>query len=431
MKKMIKRSIIIAALAVLAALTLASCFGNVSSPAADENSGGKTVKGSNDAVSADAVGISADVTDVSAELLTERDTIQTPDLSEAENITLADGEDVEITHEGVYVLTGTASDAAVIVNAGKEEDVQLVADGISITNTDFPGIYVKCADKVFITTTDTENSITVTDSFRADGETETDAAIFSKEDLVLNGVGSLSVSSTKNGITSKDDLKITGGTLSVSCTADALEANDSVVISDGNITVSTRKDGIHSEYDEDSSVGSVTILGGTVDITAGDDGIHATTTVRIDDGDITIDAAEGIEGTQVTINGGTIDITASDDGINGARKSSLAVKVVFNGGYTKITMGQGDTDGVDSNGDLYINGGTVDVTGQSPFDYDGTASYNGGTIIVNGEETDTITNQFAGGGHGGMQGEGPGGMPGGAPGGMQGGPGGGGPGGRP
>ena len=69
-------------------------------------------------------------------------------------------------------------------------------------------------------------------------------------------------------------------------------------------------------------------------------------------------------------------------------------------------MSQGDTDGIDSNGDLYINGGTVDVTAQFPFDYDGTAEHNGGTIIVNGEETDEITNQFGGGGPGGFGGGG-------------------------
>ena len=70
-------------------------------------------------------------------------------------------------------------------------------------------------------------------------------------------------------------------------------------------------------------------------------------------------------------------------------------------------MGQGDTDGVDSNGNLIINGGTIRVNAQSPFDYDGTAQKNGGTIYVNGTQTDAITNQMMG-GMGGMQ---QGGMP--------------------
>ena len=75
-------------------------------------------------------------------------------------------------------------------------------------------------------------------------------------------------------------------------------------------------------------------------------------------------------------------------------------------------MGQGDTDGIDANGYLYINGGTINITGNSPFDYDIDAKYTGGVMIVNGEETQTITNQFANGGPGGMQGGKPEEMPG-------------------
>ncbi|MBR5754497.1 MAG: hypothetical protein IKX97_01560, partial [Erysipelotrichaceae bacterium] len=70
----------------------------------------------------------------------------------------------------------------------------------------------------------------------------------------------------------------------------------------------------------------------------------------------------------------------------------------LNGGYLTISMGQGDTDAVDSNGYIYINGGTIDITAQFPFDYDKAAEHNGGTIIVNGVETEEITNQFGTGG---------------------------------
>ena len=52
--------------------------------------------------------------------------------------------------------------------------------------------------------------------------------------------------------------------------------------------------------------------------------------------------------------------------------------------------------------------GTINITGNSPFDYDGEAKYTGGTMIVNGSETTTITNQFM---TGGMQGGAPGQMP--------------------
>ena len=64
-------------------------------------------------------------------------------------------------------------------------------------------------------------------------------------------------------------------------------------------------------------------------------------------------------------------------------------------------MGQGDTDAIDSNGNIYINGGTITITAQSPFDYDNEAKYTGGKMIINGTETTTITNQMMGGGQGG------------------------------
>ncbi len=127
--------------------------------------------------------------------------------------------------------------------------------------------------------------------------------------------------------------------------------------------------------------------------------------MQIDGGTLDITASEGIEGTYVQINGGTINISASDDGINGSNKSSAYnTTIEINGGDITVIMGQGDTDGVDSNGDLIINGGTISVNAQSPFDYDGKAEKNGGTLIVNGTETDAITNQMMGGGMGGMRG---------------------------
>ena len=347
-----------------------------------------------------------------SDIFTERDLTQTADLTDAEYYTLQDGQDIEITSAGVYVLSGTATDITIKVNAGDEDKVQIVLNGVSITNSDSPAIYVVNADKVFVTTTDTENTLSVTGTFAADGDTNTDAAIFSKDDLILNGVGTLNISSTDNGVTSKDDLKITGGNININCEADAIEANESVAIADGNITIVTNKDGIHAEYDEDDTVGYVYICGGNIKIEAADDGIHGTTIVQIDGGTFDIDTyGEGIEATIVQINGGTVDVYAADDGINASAKSSAYYpELQINGGDVTISMGQGDTDALDSNGALTITGGTINITAQSPFDYDGTGTFSGGTVIVNGQEVTQLSNQMMGGG---MMGGGPGGMGGG------------------
>jgi hypothetical protein len=344
-----------------------------------------------------------------SELFSKRDLTQSADLSEAVAYSVSDGKDITVTAEGVYVLSGSAKNVTVVVDAGDEDKVQLVLDGLSVTNDDSPVIYVKNADKVFVTTAEaSENSLSVTGTFTADGSTNTDAVIFSRDDLILNGLGSLTISSTDNGISGKDKIKITGGVLTVSAVDHGIEANDGIALSDGTVTVTSRqKDGLHAENEDDSREGWIYICGGTLNVTVADDGLHAVSIVQIDGGSISITAAEGIEGTWVQINDGDITISASDDGINGARKSSAYTTCVeINGGGLSITMGQGDTDGIDSNGNLTITGGTIRVNAQSPFDYDGTLTHTGGTIIVNGTETDQITNQF--GGMGGGMGGGPG-----------------------
>ena len=403
-----KKTIILAATLTLSLATvLAGCGAKDSTAGATSAVVEEATIATSDTVTATAnttTGGAIDTTD----LFTDRDLEQTADLTNATYYTVSDGQTISITEEGVYVISGTASNAQIVVEAADEDKVQIVLDGASITNDSTPAIYVKNADKVFVTTTEgSSNTLSVTGTFTADGDTNTDGVIFSKDDLVLNGLGTLAISSSDNAVVSKDDLKMTGGTYEISCSGTAFEANDSIAIADGTFNIESCNDGLHAENDEDDSVGYVYICGGTFNINAVDDGIHATTIVQVDEGAIDISAAEGIEGTYVQFNGGTINIEASDDGINAAAKSTAySICAEFNGGYITINMGQGDTDAVDSNGDLYINGGTLTINAQSPFDYDGTAQKNGGTLIVNGSETDSITNQMMGGMGGQMGGPG-------------------------
>ena len=150
--------------------------------------------------------------------------------------------------------------------------------------------------------------------------------------------------------------------------------------------------------------GNIVINNGTFNINTDDDAIHADGMIEINNGTYSINAHEGIEGTYIKINDGKINIDASDDGINAGNKSKeYSAKVEINGGNITIKMGQGDTDGVDSNGDIIINGGTIDVTGQSTFDYDGTGIINGGKVICNGSEVTTLPSQFMGGNGGNRQ----------------------------
>ena len=343
-----------------------------------------------------------------SDIFSKRDLSQTADLTDAQTVTVADNKTITVTEEGVYVIKGSAKNCTITVNADSSAKVQLVLDGVSITNDDFPAIYIISADKCFITTTDSTNTLAVTGEFRTDGDTGTDAVIFSKDDLVLNGVGTLNITSAyANGISGKDDLKFTGGTYNITTAKDSIEANDSISICGGSFTINSKKDALHCENDDDGSVGWIYISDGEFNITASSDGIRATTILQTDGGTFNIKASEGLEASYVQINGGRITISASDDGINATRKSTAITTptVEINGGEIAITMGQGDTDGVDSNGNIYVNGGTISVTGNSAFDYDGAGEINGGTVIVNGSQVTTLPNQMiGGGGMGGMGG---------------------------
>ena len=104
------------------------------------------------------------------------------------------GNTVTIIDEGTYILSGTLTDGMVIVDAEDTDKVQLVLDGVDITSAESAAIYVREADKVFITTaSDSQNTLTNGGTYTAIDDNNIDAAIFSKSDLTLNGAGSLTI----------------------------------------------------------------------------------------------------------------------------------------------------------------------------------------------------------------------------------------------
>lgn len=156
-----------------------------------------------------------------------------------------------ISKGGVYTLSGKNSDASIVIST--DDKVKLKLNGVNITSSGAPVIYVENADKVYIDTEDgTDNSLVST---AADT-----AAIRSKDNLKIKGGGTLNITSADNGIKCSDNLKIEGGNINIDAKADGINVNDTFEMTDGNLKITAVGDGIDS-----SSIANIS--GGTIDIT--------------------------------------------------------------------------------------------------------------------------------------------------------------------
>lgn len=395
------------------------------------------------------------------------------------------GSEVTITSKGTYRITGSAEDVTIVVNDdNKSGNIYLVLDNVTMTNTKDACIRIEASDKVVVQCVG-ENKFTFSD----DSEEVAEAAIVAKDDLTINGAGSLLIDSKRHGITCKNDLKITGTTLTLKAEAIGIKSGDSVrigggtqtitaahdgiqvendtsdsffVMQDGNLTIDAGYDGIAAGESEESGsfAGFAEFLGGSLTVTAGggatnskdsntsqkgikcdgdirfsdtllavssaddavhsdgnitvssgeltlatsDDGITAYGTVDITGGTVTVTQSyEGLEANYINISGGDIKLYASDDGINTAGGSdttqtemgpwgnaSTDAELKISGGTVYVNA---SGDGLDSNGSLYVSGGTVIVEGPTGNDNgaldigdssDCVASITGGVVLAIG-----------------------------------------------
>ena len=186
-----------------------------------------------------------------------------------------------------------------------------------------------------------------------------------------------------------------------------LKAANEININKGTIVIDASDDAIHANYgatleNEETGLGNININDGLIRINSGDDGVHADNTLTINGGKVVVaSAVEGFEGNYIVINGGYSYIYGSDDGVNASKKTFTTCSFTMTGGYLDVAVRNGDTDGIDSNGDFTLSGGTI-VTRGSPgtrtsrmstgLDVDGTCSMTGGTLIAfNGLERKPTT----------------------------------------
>lgn len=234
-----------------------------------------------------------------------------------EGANFTDG-DITITKEGSYVLSGTLDDGTIFIDADETAKIQLVFNGTTVKCSDFAAIFVKKADKVFVTLNEgTVNTVTdgvvytLTEANSVvDGDQKNvDAVIFSRCDITFNGTGTLNiVGNYKHAVVTKDDLVITGGILNVSAPNGGLYGSDSVKIGGGTISVNAGSDGIRADNNTRSDRGFVYIDGGNIAVSAGSDGIQAATAIFIEGGTTLLSAQKRPFkcGYVAQINGGTV-----------------------------------------------------------------------------------------------------------------------------
>jgi len=322
--------------------------------------------------------------------------------------TTVENNKITITSAGTYSIKGSLTDGQIIVNAGDEDKVYIILNGVNITYSNSATIYIKNAKKAIISLADnTQNIIKDGENyvFESESTNEPNAAIFSKSDLIFIGNGSLTVDAKyKNGIASKDDLKIESGNITVNSKEDGLRGKDSVVITNGNVKINAGEDGIESNNDKDATKGYILIEGGKINITAIQDGIQAETNAFVKDGDI-----------EINTGGGSTNATAKKEEMGGpgmgkqdqvstttdteskeivsAKAIKAGVNIITEGGTFSIDSSD---DAFHSNNNLVINAGIFNISsGDDGLHSDSTLTINGGNIDIiksyEGIESETIT----------------------------------------
>ena len=281
--------------------------------------------------------------------------------------------DVYIVYAGKYVISGELTDGSVIVNADGDDKIWVLLDGVDLSCKDSGAIVVEQAAKVFLTLAEgTENVVSCGGEYSEDAVSAgIDGAVYSRDDLTINGSGSLTVNAQyKHGIVCNDNLVITGGNIDITAAQDGIHANDSVRFANAYLTVNAGDDGITVSNNDETAY------------------------VYVGSGNINIPSCyEGIEAINITVAGGEIEIFPTDDGLNANGRGSNSVINITGGNITVINETGRDADGLDSNGSICISGGNIFISvngsGRScaldcGTENGGVCEISGGTVIAAG-----------------------------------------------
>ena len=210
-------------------------------------------------------------------------------------VTNVDGRQIAtFTAKGKYLISGECSNGQIIVHADNDKDVRLCLNGLKLTCPDSAVIYGKQCDKLLITLVGgTENVLESTKDYIYEDEEKKnpDAVVFTKDDLVINGNGTLTIKAAKcEGIHSTDSIKIVSGKIVVESGDRGIRAKEFIVVKNADISITTDSDAMRTTKDDDDNLGYIVIEGGNIDINTAAEGIQATGNIQITGGTINIKA---------------------------------------------------------------------------------------------------------------------------------------------
>lgn len=263
-----------------------------------------------------------------------------------------DGSTITIQKAGTYLLSGTLTAGNIIVDSDDKENVRLIFNGVEISNSTTTPLYIKNAEKTIVTLVDgTENTLSDGENYILDDESnnEPNGTIFSKDDLVINGLGSLTINANYNhGIQSKNLLKIISGNIDIISNGDSIIGKDGVIVKEAVINIESQEDGIKATKVEENK-GYIYLDNPEITIKAKKDGIQAVTCLYVKDGKYNIETGETNENSQ----------SNSDTSTDYSRKGMKAgVDITIENG--KYTIDSED-DGIHSNNSITVNAGTVNI----------------------------------------------------------------------
>ena len=306
------------------------------------------------------------------------------------------GSVVTISAAGEYSVSGTLDNGQIVINTGDEAmKVTLTLNKASITCLDAPAIMVEKADKLKLVLADgSENTVTSGVEGAALSADASGAAIFSKDDLDIEGSGKLTVNGyINNGIASKNDLKIQGGYVTVNAVNNGLRGADSVQIEAGTLVISAGNDGIKSATTDKDGKGFITVSGGDVTVSASGDGIDAATTLDITGGTLRVDTlGDGVDAsskalkaeTSISISGGELELNSIDAAVRCVADMNISGGSIYiSSAADGIQAGKNINGFPSETGTATISGGSLFISSaKRAIDAKDSLSITGGTVFA-------------------------------------------------